>query len=183
KILKRLQFFCSFFFVPHIFFPIFFIFGKSFQSPRRIKHLKYEKLMCGIVGYLGRKDAWPLLFNGLKRLEYRGYDSAGIALIDYIENQKSRLHIFKAEGNVHLLEEDYKNSFHPLPDAQKYVGIGHSRWATHGGPSYLNAHPHVSSSGRLIMVHNGIIENNTELKHRLPSSYESSIKSETDSEI
>lgn len=139
--------------------------------------------MCGIVGYLGRKDAWPLLFNGLKRLEYRGYDSAGIALIDYIENQKSRLHIFKTEGNVHLLEEDYKNSFHPLPEAQKRVGIGHSRWATHGGPSYLNAHPHVSSSGRLIMVHNGIIENYTELKHRLPSSYESSIKSETDSEI
>lgn len=139
--------------------------------------------MCGIVGYLGRKNAWPLLFNGLKRLEYRGYDSAGIALIQNAREPNESLHLFKTEGNVHLLEEQYLNSSVIKEEDTFNSGIGHSRWATHGEPSFLNAHPHVSHSGRFVMVHNGIIENYLELKTLLPKEYMESIQSETDSEI
>ena len=103
--------------------------------------------MCGIVGYIGNQNATPILFNGLKRLEYRGYDSAGIATID-----SNKIRIKKAEGRlcnlIQIASSECGNS-----------GIGHTRWATHGCPDAKNAHPHLSQSGTFAIVHNGIIEN------------------------
>ena len=106
--------------------------------------------MCGIVGYIGSKEAYPILIKGLKRLEYRGYDSAGIGLID----SRNDLRVFKAKGKVSNLEEITVQK-----DVSGCTGIAHTRWATHGEPSQINAHPHVSQSGNLALVHNGIIEN------------------------
>ena len=109
--------------------------------------------MCGIVGYVGNRLAFPLIIKGLKRLEYRGYDSAGVALIN------SDLTLVKTKGKVSDLEAKAKTV--TLPGT---LGIGHTRWATHGIPNDTNAHPHTSNSGKLILVHNGIIENYESLK-------------------
>ena len=111
--------------------------------------------MCGIVGYIGSKEAYPIVLNGLKRLEYRGYDSAGIALYD-----GAMTHVCKTKGKVNALAEKF--STQGVPNA--HIGIGHTRWATHGVPNDVNSHPHTSNSGDLVLVHNGIIENYAALK-------------------
>lgn len=113
--------------------------------------------MCGIVGYIGTRQAYPILINGLHRLEYRGYDSAGVALLD-----GDSLNVYKAKGKVSDLEETAKEK-----DCSGTLGIAHTRWATHGEPSVTNAHPHESESGNLALVHNGIIENYTILREQL----------------
>lgn len=128
--------------------------------------------MCGIVGYTGRRQAYPIVIDGLKKLEYRGYDSAGIAL-----QQGDSLKVYKKAGKVAALEE-----FVGDQSTAGTTGIGHTRWATHGEPSDRNAHPHVSRSGKLTMIHNGIIENYAQLKNELiKDGYE--FKSDTDSEV
>src|SRR5205809_6774258 len=105
--------------------------------------------MCGIVGYVGREEALPIVVEGLRRLEYRGYDSAGVALVD------GGMHVRRRAGKLaeldRLLEED------PPPAA--FLGMGHTRWAKHGEPSDANAHPHLDCTGRIAVIHNGIIEN------------------------
>src|ERR1700744_6256727 len=113
--------------------------------------------MCGIVAYVGRKVAQPLLIEGLKRLEYRGYDSAGIAVID----DKGELHVRRAVGRISVLENSLGNSG-KLPPA--HLGMAHTRWATHGAPTEINAHPHLDDTGKIALVHNGIIENYSTLK-------------------
>ena len=112
--------------------------------------------MCGIVGYIGHRQAYPIVIKGLKRLEYRGYDSAGVALIN------KDLNVYKKKGKVAELEEEAMGK-----DLHSHIGIGHTRWATHGEPSDRNAHPHVSNSGQLAMIHNGIIENYISIKNEL----------------
>src|SRR6266516_3010374 len=112
--------------------------------------------MCGIVAYVGRKIAQPLLIEGLKRLEYRGYDSAGIAVID----GSGGMHIRRAVGRISVLEDSLAER--PIPDAQ--LGMAHTRWATHGAPTEINAHPHTDDGGKIALVHNGIIENYASLK-------------------
>ncbi|MEP6647951.1 MAG: glutamine--fructose-6-phosphate aminotransferase, partial [Saprospiraceae bacterium] len=104
--------------------------------------------MCGIVGYIGDRPAYPVLMQGLKQLEYRGYDSAGVALLN------SSMTLFKKKGKVSQLED-----FIGDQKLTATAGMGHTRWATHGEPSDINAHPHVSNNGNLVMIHNGIIEN------------------------
>ncbi len=128
--------------------------------------------MCGIVGYIGYREAFPILINGLKRLEYRGYDSAGCAML-----HDGHLNVYKAKGKVSDLERATEGK-----DTAGTLGIAHTRWATHGVPSETNAHPHVSQSGKLALVHNGIIENYAILRERL---MKKGIKfySETDTEI
>ena len=111
--------------------------------------------MCGIVGFIGRKPAAPLLLEGLAKLEYRGYDSAGIALVG-----SAGVEIYKTKGRLAVLSE----SIHAGEGMEATAGIGHTRWATHGKPSDENSHPHRSSSGRFAVVHNGIIENYAVLK-------------------
>ena len=129
--------------------------------------------MCGIVGYIGQNDAYPVLIEGLKKLEYRGYDSAGVALI----NSQNQLNIYKTKGKVSNLEAMAADK-----DCSGCIGIAHTRWATHGEPSATNAHPHVSMSGDLALVHNGIIENYQVLKEQLiEKGYE--FKSTTDTEV
>lgn len=128
--------------------------------------------MCGIVGYTGTRQAYPIVIEGLKKLEYRGYDSAGIAL-----QQGDSLKVYKKAGKVAALEE-----FVGDQSTAGTTGIGHTRWATHGEPSDRNAHPHYSKSGKLAMIHNGIIENYAQLKNELTKEgYE--FKSDTDSEV
>ncbi len=129
--------------------------------------------MCGIVGYIGKKKAYPILINGLKRLEYRGYDSAGVALL----NDNGELNVYKTKGKVSDLEEYAKDK-----DTSGTVGIAHTRWATHGEPNSVNAHPHISNSGNLAIIHNGIIENYAVLKKQL---IEKGVKfkSNTDTEV
>ena len=127
--------------------------------------------MCGIVGYIGPREAYPILIQGLKRLEYRGYDSAGVAL------SNGRLDIYKKMGKVSALES-LADSERP----QATLGIGHTRWATHGEPSDRNAHPHSSNSGRLVIVHNGIIENYAQLKELLVGKGYT-FSSDTDTEV
>ena len=112
--------------------------------------------MCGIVGYIGDKNAYPILIKGLKRLEYRGYDSAGVALIN------GELSIYKKQGKVSDLEE-----YISVSSTKGTIGIGHTRWATHGEPNDLNAHPHHSQNKLFTIIHNGIIENYTSLKKSL----------------
>jgi len=129
--------------------------------------------MCGIVGYIGTRQAFPVLIKGLKRLEYRGYDSTGVALL----SQLDMLNVYKKEGKVAQLEETLTSS-----DLTGTLGIAHTRWATHGIPSSGNAHPHTSQSGKLALVHNGIIENYSVIKERL-SKLGFSFKSETDTEV
>jgi len=130
--------------------------------------------MCGIVGYVGYRDAFPLLIKGLKRLEYRGYDSAGIGLIDPKHHQ---LKVFKKAGKVTQLEK-YAEEF----DHSGHIGLGHTRWATHGAPDDKNAHPHYSGSGKLCIIHNGIIENYATLKEELIKRGHT-FKSDTDTEV
>lgn len=127
--------------------------------------------MCGIVAYIGEKQAFPILIKGLKRLEYRGYDSAGVALLN------GDLNVYKKKGKVRGLE-----SFIHGKQTGGNIGIGHTRWATHGLPNDVNSHPHVSTSGRLTLVHNGIIENYASLKAELIQSGHQ-FKSETDTEV
>ncbi|MCO6481881.1 MAG: glutamine--fructose-6-phosphate transaminase (isomerizing) [Flavobacteriales bacterium] len=128
--------------------------------------------MCGIVGYVGGKEAYPILISGLKRLEYRGYDSAGIAVLS-----PDGLAVRKCKGRVSDLEAHVNGT--PMPGT---TGIGHTRWATHGEPNDVNAHPHVSANGDLALIHNGIIENYAPLKEELISrGYR--FKSETDTEV
>ena len=127
--------------------------------------------MCGIVGYVGNRAAYPIIIKGLKRLEYRGYDSAGVAILN------SKLHLVKTKGKVADLEE--KANQNSVPGI---LGIGHTRWATHGAPNDVNAHPHTSNSGRLVLVHNGIIENYESLRAYL-NEQGFSFSSETDTEV
>lgn len=129
--------------------------------------------MCGIVGYLGDKDAAPILLGGLKRLEYRGYDSAGIAVI----SDDKKVNIIKKSGKIINLENELLNQ-----KPQGVVGIGHTRWATHGAPNETNAHPHSDCSGKIALIHNGIIENYAILKQMLISKGHT-IKTDTDTEI
>jgi len=129
--------------------------------------------MCGIVGYVGNKQVVPLILDGLRKLEYRGYDSAGIAVVD--ENQ--HLSLRRAEGKLRNLEECIR--LNPLDGN---YGIGHTRWATHGRPTEENAHPHRDQSGKVVVVHNGIIENYLSLKERLAANG-SEFKTETDTEV
>lgn len=129
--------------------------------------------MCGIVGYIGKRDAYPVLIKGLKRLEYRGYDSAGVALID----KKRRLNVYKTKGKVSDLE-----AFVSQKDVSGTIGIAHTRWATHGEPCQANAHPHFSSSENLALIHNGIIENYATLKDKLQKKG-FIFKSSTDTEV
>src|SRR5579859_2670884 len=109
--------------------------------------------MCGIVGYIGRRDAIPVLLEGLRSLEYRGYDSAGLAVI-----YRNKLQVTKTAGRVQDLRDRAGDR------ARATVGIGHTRWATHGEPNEVNAHPHTDTAGRIAVVHNGIIENAEELR-------------------
>jgi glucosamine--fructose-6-phosphate aminotransferase (isomerizing) len=127
--------------------------------------------MCGIVAYTGHREAYPVLLKGLKRLEYRGYDSAGIALLN------GGLNVYKKKGKVSDLETSLKDQH-----LHSTVGIGHTRWATHGQPNDVNAHPHYSGSGRIAIIHNGIIENYSALKQELTNKGHRFL-SETDSEV
>ncbi|MFK7787065.1 MAG: glutamine--fructose-6-phosphate transaminase (isomerizing), partial [Crocinitomicaceae bacterium] len=128
--------------------------------------------MCGIVAYIGQKEAYPIILKGLKRLEYRGYDSAGIALYN-----EDGLNIFKKQGKVANLEE-----FASDKNTSGSIGIGHTRWATHGEPNDINAHPHASQDGDLAIIHNGIIENYDSIKQELLNKgYE--FQSDTDTEV
>ena len=129
--------------------------------------------MCGIIGYVGNKQVVPLIIDGLRKLEYRGYDSAGIAVV----NEEHDLEIRRAEGKLRNLEETIRLS--PLDGT---YGIGHTRWATHGRPTEENAHPHRDCTGRVVVVHNGIIENYLQLKERLRKS-DHHFVTETDTEI
>ena len=128
--------------------------------------------MCGIVGYTGPKQAYPIILKGLKRLEYRGYDSSGVALL-----KDGKLSVYKKKGKVAELEEEMMTK-----DASANIGIGHTRWATHGEPSDRNAHPHRSANGRFAMIHNGIIENYAQIKNELTSKGYS-FTSDTDTEV
>src|SRR5690606_13645534 len=132
--------------------------------------------MCGIVAYIGRKLAQPLLIEGLKRLEYRGYDSAGIAVID----PQGHLHIRRAVGRISVLEAALQNAAQTLP--QSHLGMAHTRWATHGAPTQENAHPHTDNRAQIALVHNGIIENYGALKKFLASKGHT-FKSQTDTEV
>ncbi len=128
--------------------------------------------MCGIVAYIGKKEAFPIIIKGLKRLEYRGYDSAGISL--YNNNQ---INLYKKQGKVAVLEEFAKDK-----DTSGNIGIGHTRWATHGEPNDINAHPHPSNNNRIALIHNGIIENYSSLREELMArGYV--FKSQTDTEV
>ena len=129
--------------------------------------------MCGIVGYIGKKEAYPILIKGLRRLEYRGYDSAGVALI----NEAGELNVYKTKGKVDNLTE-YCND----KDVSGCIGIAHTRWATHGEPSSRNAHPHYSQSHNLAIIHNGIIENYADIKAKLIAKGVE-FKSDTDTEV
>lgn len=126
--------------------------------------------MCGIVGYIGKQDVKEILLGGLEKLEYRGYDSAGIALFN-----EEGTHIFKDKGRIANLRQIVDN------EVKATLGIGHTRWATHGGPGKTNSHPHQSASGRFIIVHNGVIENEAALREKYLADYP--FKSETDTEV
>lgn len=128
--------------------------------------------MCGIVAYIGKKQAYPVILKGLKRLEYRGYDSAGIALLN-----EGEINLYKRQGKVSNLEE-YASAY----NTEGHSGIGHTRWATHGAPNDVNAHPHHSTDGRIVLIHNGIIENYDVLRKELIN-HGYVFKSETDTEV
>ncbi|MCK4723660.1 MAG: isomerizing glutamine--fructose-6-phosphate transaminase, partial [Dehalococcoidia bacterium] len=125
--------------------------------------------MCGIVGYIGKRDAQPILVNSLKRLEYRGYDSCGVAVVN------SGVHVYKDVGRIGHLELT-------LPPNGGQVGIGHTRWATHGKPSKPNAHPHIDCAGKIAVVHNGVIDNYQALREQLTEEGHV-FRSETDTEV
>src|SRR6185295_13721690 len=128
--------------------------------------------MCGIVGYIGNRKSSNLLLNGLKRMEYRGYDSAGIALIE-----NGRINVLKQKGKVDQLDRMIPHNL-----LSSTIGIAHTRWATHGAPTHDNAHPHTDNSGNISIVHNGIIENYNSIKTKLiQEGYK--IYSDTDTEV
>jgi glucosamine--fructose-6-phosphate aminotransferase (isomerizing) len=127
--------------------------------------------MCGIVGYTGPREAYPIIIKGLQRLEYRGYDSTGVALLN------GGLTVYKKKGRVAELADSLVGE-----NLHAHIGIGHTRWATHGEPSDRNAHPHTSASGKLAMIHNGIIENYAQLKQELINKGYT-FKSDTDTEV
>lgn len=130
--------------------------------------------MCGIVGFIGREEAAPILLDGLARLEYRGYDSAGIA----VYGAKEGLQVVKAKGRLRVLDDIVAGG----KTIHGHMGLGHTRWATHGEPSDVNSHPHVSEDGRIAVVHNGIIENYVEIKEFLQAQGVH-FASETDTEV
>ena len=130
--------------------------------------------MCGIIGYVGHQQAAPILLDGLARMEYRGYDSAGVA----VRSETKGLQVRKSKGRLQVLSD----MIHGGADVEGTLGIGHTRWATHGEPNDINAHPHVSEDGRIAMVHNGIIENYMEIKQQLLR-HGVTFKSETDTEV
>src|SRR5215203_1252264 len=127
--------------------------------------------MCGIVAYIGPREAYPIILKGLKRLEYRGYDSAGIALLN------SGVKVHKKKGKVADLEETLQGK-----DLHAHIGIGHTRWATHGEPNDRNAHPHTDGAEDIAIVHNGVIENSEALRRALVESGVT-LASDTDSEV
>src|SRR5579864_9307376 len=134
--------------------------------------------MCGIIGYLGDKQATPILMDSLKRLEYRGYDSAGVAVLETAKPGSTvRTSLTKSEAKVDDLIAKLKPG---MPSG--HLGIGHTRWATHGRPTYVNAHPHTDCHGRIFVVHNGIIENFAELRAELQAAGHEFV-SETDTEV
>ena len=133
--------------------------------------------MCGIVGYVGTENAAPILIDGLSKLEYRGYDSAGIA-VSGDERKNGEIEIIKAKGRLQVLREMTDNG----RTVRGNCGIGHTRWATHGEPSIVNAHPHFSKDRKIAVVHNGIIENYKELKEHLQKKGYTFV-SETDTEV
>ena len=128
--------------------------------------------MCGIIGYIGKGEALPVLVEGLKKMEYRGYDSSGVAVID-----QGQIKVVRASGKIKALEDKLKTC--PIKGS---IGIAHTRWATHGAPTEENAHPHTSFDGKISIVHNGIIENYASLKAKLISEGVE-FKSETDTEV
>lgn len=130
--------------------------------------------MCGIIGYLGDREATPVLMDGLKRLEYRGYDSAGVAVLETGSQMTS---VTKSEAKVDLLIAKLRDN---MPTGR--LGIGHTRWATHGKPTVVNAHPHTDCYGRISVVHNGIIENFSELRRELEAAGHEFV-SDTDTEV
>ena len=117
--------------------------------------------MCGIVGFAGREQAAPILLDGLERLEYRGYDSAGIAVL----SESAGLQVKKSKGRLKVLSAMVDGG----KSVDGFIGVGHTRWATHGEPNYINSHPHTSEQGKIALVHNGIIENYVEIKDFLIS--------------
>ena len=131
--------------------------------------------MCGIIGYVGREQAAPILLDGLARMEYRGYDSAGVA----VRSETRGLQVHKAKGRLQVLSD----MIHGGADVEGTLGIGHTRWATHGEPNDINAHPHVSENGRIALVHNGIIENYMEIKEQLHARRACTFPSDTDTEV
>ena len=126
--------------------------------------------MCGIVAYIGQREVYPILIKGLQRLEYRGYDSAGIAVLN-----NNEVYVCKERGRISDLRKNIDSKI------TGNIGIGHTRWATHGAPNQINSHPHQSSSKRFTLVHNGIIENEEELKQKYLSDIE--FQSDTDTEV
>ena len=130
--------------------------------------------MCGIIGYVGRQEAAPILLDGLARMEYRGYDSAGVA----VRSEAKGLQVHKSKGRLQALSD----LIHGGADVEGTLGIGHTRWATHGEPNDINAHPHISADGRIALVHNGIIENYMELKEQLIR-HGVTFQSDTDTEV
>ena len=128
--------------------------------------------MCGIIGYVGSKEAYPIIIKGLKRLEYRGYDSAGVSI-----GNKKGISLLKQAGKVSDLE-----AYTEGREKSGSIGIGHTRWATHGVPNQVNAHPHLSGDGKLSLIHNGIIENYDSIKKALQSKGHV-FKSDTDTEV
>ncbi|MCL2237515.1 MAG: class II glutamine amidotransferase, partial [Treponema sp.] len=133
--------------------------------------------MCGIIGYIGKEDAVPIIVDGLKKLEYRGYDSAGIAIFS-----GGSFDVVKQKGRLAILEERITSRLTENKPLSGHLGIGHTRWATHGEPSDINSHPHVGSRNKIAVVHNGIIENYKQLKERLEH-WGVSFASQTDSEV
>ena len=129
--------------------------------------------MCGIVGYVGDREAWPIILEGLQRLEYRGYDSAGIAIVD----QSGQIQFRKTVGKVNGLTSSDRQD---VPKG--WLGLGHTRWATHGRPTHANAHPHTDCHQRIAVVHNGIVENFLALKQELLADGHE-FASETDTEV
>ena len=130
--------------------------------------------MCGIVGFIGQEQAAPILLDGLAHLEYRGYDSAGVAVI----SAQGKLQVEKAVGRLKVLSKQ----IHGGADLEGCIGLGHTRWATHGAPNIINSHPHVSENGKFAVIHNGIIENYVEIKEFLIGQG-IRFKSETDTEV
>ena len=128
--------------------------------------------MCGIVGYVGSKEAYPIIIKGLKRLEYRGYDSAGVAI-----GNSNGISVIKQKGKVADLEAYISDK-----NTNGSIGIGHTRWATHGVPNQVNAHPHTSGDGKLSLIHNGIIENYDSIKKALMAKGHA-FESDTDTEV